>query len=58
MLDASAGNGHMLPKGTQLLVQLHLLNSEAADASTNVTVHLHPRGLSPGRLYSAVMRRK
>lgn len=55
VLDAPAGNGHMLPKGTQLLVQLHLLNSEAADASTNVTVHMREveKGdVSPVTLYA------
>ena len=40
VLDAPSGSGHVLPKGTQLLVQLHLLNSDPKDADTSVTVEM------------------
>ncbi len=39
-LNAPEGSGHVLPKGTQLLIQLHLLNTSAADVTTPVVVKM------------------
>jgi hypothetical protein len=39
-LEAPAGNGHVIPKGTQLLVQLHMLNASSAEVRTPVSVQL------------------
>lgn len=39
-IEAPGGSGHILPKGTQLLIQLHLLNTDAKDATTSVEVKM------------------
>lgn len=39
-LDAPADNGHVIPKGTQLLIQLHLLNSTSTVVKTPVSVRM------------------
>jgi hypothetical protein len=39
-LEAPAGSGHVIPKGTQLLIQLHLLNASAADVKEPISVDM------------------
>ena len=39
-LEAPAGSGHVLPKGTQLLIQLHLLNAATTDVKTKVSIKM------------------
>ncbi|MBK8256126.1 MAG: hypothetical protein IPK82_26085 [Polyangiaceae bacterium] len=39
-LAAPEGYGHILPKGTQLLVQLHLLNSSSTEVKTPIKVDM------------------
>lgn len=40
-LATPSGSGHVLKKGSQLVVQLHLLNSTAKDVSDSVSIRMH-----------------
>lgn len=40
-LSTPEGTGHILKKGTQLVVQLHLLNGTAKDVTDNIDIHMH-----------------
>lgn len=40
-LDFPEGSGHKIPKGTQLIVQMHLLNTEDEPVKGKLTINLH-----------------